>query len=471
MIHKNRKFACIILAVLFLFLSSCAQKKTPALETKPQETQDAAPESNPFSERLNSLYDYDFEGKKFRIATDSSDLFIPSNTTSLVGKEMYLRNRAVEEKYNITITLTDESGLPTIAERIKTEALAGNSFCDLVLLESEQFQTLAANDALLNIRSVPYLDLNKSYYNRNSLNATTQGGITYGVCGDFTLAPDSLFAVYFNKTMLAQTSLPDLYELVQQNQWDLDNFLLYAEEVYTLSRANKGKIMGFTSTESKEDLVKIFWAATGFDFLDNTYGERPELIYNHKYTNTFTTTVHNILVKTASFESNQEKALESFTGGSSFFCIAPLSFAKEITGRGIDWGIVPIPKLDINQTSYYSYQKNNFAIAGFAKGLPDLTMSGLITSALFAASEDLSQSQAINTYLNLYLNSPKDAEMMKTILASPYYDPVEFFGQIHASYTASTQTLLYRVISSEGKFDTLFKQYKKMLDNYLDTKF
>lgn len=471
--EKIKRLVCAFLTLLIFILPSCAHQKTDFSETETKEETESQSETEElfFADSLSDLPNSDFEGQKFYIATDSADLIVPSNTTSFVGKQMYLRNRAVEEKYNITLTLTEESGMPTIAERIKTEALAGTSFCDLVLLESTNFQSLAASDSLLNIRSVPYLDLDQSYYNQNSLIATTLGSITYGVAGDFTLKADHLFAVFFNKTMLAQTALPDLYELVAQNQWDLENFLLYSEEVYTLSRANKGNVMGFSSTESKEDLVKVFWAATGFDFLDNPYGERPELIYDHEYTKTFITTAQNLLVKTSSYDKDAEKALNSFTSGATCFCIAPLSSAKQITGRGIDWGIVPIPKLDINQTSYFSYQKNNLIYAGFQKGVRDLTMSGMITSALFASSEDLTKELSLNTYLNLYLNSPEDAEMMQRIMDTPYYDPVEFFGQINASFPASTQTLLYRVISSEGRFDTLFKQYKKMLNNYLDTKF
>lgn len=469
--RKIKKAECFFLVILIFFFSSCSQRSPLPAETPPETESQAATEEEPYLDSLSDLPDFDFKGEKFYIATDSADLIIPPGTTSFVGKEMYLRNRAVEEKYHITLTLTEESGMPTIAERIKTEALAGTSFCDLVLLESSQFQALAAADALLNVRSVPYLDLDQPYYDQNSLNATTLGAMTYGVAGDFTFKADHLFAVFFNKTMLAQTSLPDLYELVSQNQWDLSNFLLYSEEIYTLSRANKGSVMGFCSTETREDLVKIFWAATGFDFLDNPYGERPELVYSHDYTKTFITSVQNLISKSASFHKDSEKAIHSFTSGASCFCIAPLSAAKQITGRGVDWGIVPIPKLDINQTAYFSYQKNNLVFAGFQKSVRDLSMSGMVTSALFASSEDLTKALSLNTYLNLYLNSPKDAEMMQRIMDSPYYDPVEFFGQINASFPASTQTLLYRVISSEGRFDTLYKQYNRMLNNYLDTKF
>ena len=61
--------------------------------------------------------------------------------------------------------------------------------------------------------------------------------------------------------------------------------------------------------------------------------------------------------------------------------------------------------------------------------------------------------------------------MMKLIIDTPYYDPAEFFGGIDSTYTAATQTILYRTISSDGDFNKLYNQYSKMFDKYLDTKF
>ena len=49
-----------------------------------------------------------------------------------------------------------------------------------------------------------------------------------------------------------------------------------------------------------------------------------------------------------------------------------------------------------------------------------------------------------------------------------YFDPVAFFNRVDESYPAATQTLLYRVISSEGDFPTLYAQYSKMFNRYVD---
>ncbi len=468
--NKLKRLAAFLFSVILLVFPSCS---TPHKENI-TETEDAVisgtTDENFYTSKIENLPNKDFEGKKFRIATDSSHLIFSGNTDSLVGKEYYLRNAAVEDKYNIKLTLTDESGLPTIGDRIKTEALAGTDYCDLVLLQNNQFQVLAASDSLLNIRSVPYLNTDESYYFQNSLQSTTLGNYSYGISGDFVYEPEDCYALFFNKKLLSQTQLPDIYQLVRDNQWDIENFLIYSEEVFSVMRAQGAKMSGIASPETKEGLINIFWAATGFPFLSNDYGYRPELVFNHEYTQKFIEAVKNTFFRSTSYSQDSEGALESFRNSESFFYIAPISAAADVTGFGVDWGIVPIPKFDINQTAYYSYLDQGHVYAGFAKGTKDLTISGIVTSALFAASENLNQRLKVQSYLNLYLNSEIDSEMMEMIIRTPYYDPVQFFEQMSSSFTASTQTLLYRVISSEGDFTALYDQYSIMFNGFLNSK-
>lgn len=475
----NKILSCLALLVSFvLLLSSCSSHKpssepeTGGLQTLESEeiiTQTSEPSS--YDQILSKRIEKDFQGKSFRIATDNVELVLADAGESLLGKEHYLRNSAIEKKYNVKIVLTDESGLPTVGDRIKTEALAGNSYCDLILLETPSFQSLVSSKSLINVRSIPYLDINADFYFERSLRATTQGNISYGISGDFIYNPEDIQVVFFNKTLLSQAPLPDIYSLVETNQWDMENFLLYSEEIFSLARANGTNEYGTLSTNTQEDLIKIFWAATGMDFLKNEYDSRPQLIYNSEETLNFIDQFSNHFIRSSAFSTVhiQESATTAFGSGDSLFLIAPLSTAKELAGKGVDWGIAPLPKLDINQKNYYSYGDPSYAMAGFAKGTEDLNFSGIITSALFATSKGMNQKFAIQTYLNLYLSTLEDAKMMERAISSPYFDPAEFFGQIDTSYTAATQTLLYRTAFNGQDFNELYDQYSKMLNKYLDT--
>ena len=226
----------------------------------------------------------------------------------------------IEKKYNIKLTLTDESGLPTISERIKTEALAGTDYCDLIILQDKSFQALAASDLLINVRSVPYLNLNASYYFQNALESTTLGNYSYGFSGDFIYKPENCYGVFFNRKLLSKTQLPDIYQLVRENQWDMENFLIFAEEVYSIVRSEGQKMSGVTSEDSTEDLVNVFWAATGFQFLANEYGSRTELVFDHEYTQNFITSAKNIFFKSSSSFFIISKQPHPFGCGRVLYC-------------------------------------------------------------------------------------------------------------------------------------------------------
>lgn len=429
-----------------------------------------AKEEDPFPEKIASLPEADYGARPFRIATNSNTLIIPNGNVSVFGKALYQRNRAVEAKYNIKLTLTEESGLPTITSRIQREALAGADYCDLVLLDTAQFQVLVNSSSLLNLRSVPYFDTLSDGYDQNSINATTRGSITYGVCGELTVDPANFYALFFNKDLLSKTELPDLYSLVRENQWDFENFLVCAEELHALGRVNGNRVYGFGSTESTENMVKMLWAASGGRYVDNTYGYVPQMDFDNESTQAFISNSKKLLFRSSSYLSNADTAKNTFLQGSLGFLAAPLSAITDVAASGINWGILPFPKADINQDRYYSYTERDYVVAGIAKGTPDLNLSGMVTNALFCASKNSLIDLHVQHYLNFYFECQEDGEMLLQLLKTPYYETVEFFGQGDPShpYTACTQTLLYRVISTNTDFNSLYTQNKKMFDKYIE---
>ena len=164
---KKKRISVVFLVVtLVLSLLSC--QKSEVVTTSETTTHDA-PEKTRYELLLETLPTADFEGREFRIATDSPAIVYPASGASFVGKERHLAIRAVEEKYGIKIVLTDESGLPTLADRLRTEAMAGSSYCDLAVMQSSALQALYSDSLLYNVRTIPYLDLDCDCYLPDSL--------------------------------------------------------------------------------------------------------------------------------------------------------------------------------------------------------------------------------------------------------------------------------------------------------------
>lgn len=471
-----KKLISLLLAVavffsLFAFVS-CEQAPREVTTGEPGTQESSKPDLSALSEdaqtQLDSLPEKDFCGADFRIATDDVSLIMPSGGSNLINQKIYLRNQIVEKKYNIKIKLAEDSGLPTIYDRVRAEALAGTDFCDLALLKVDKVQLLVSDDALYNLHSVPFLDLSAPYFFADAVNATTIGSNTYALGGDFTFDPSNIFVLYFNQYLLEKAGLPDLYQLIEDKQWDFENFLIYCEEVYALDRVDGWKVYGFGSPYNQETLSSVFWAASGLRFLDNTYSQRPKLIYNHETTRSFLDQADNILYHSPTYFSNVSGTAETFSKGRILFCIAPLSDIESITTNDFSWGIAPMPKLDINQENYYSYMQPKYQLACIPKGVPNLSMSGVVTSALFASSYNTVVDSFLTLYLNSYLTDQNSGYTLKEAISVPYYDPAYFFGEIETTYSAATYTLVYRVLSTDAKFDDLYKSYSRLFETYLD---
>ncbi len=467
--------AMLLLFALTFALFACVREPElpPATETPAiTETETGVLLPSAAQKQLDSLRPMDFGGAKFRVATDDAALLMPPNSASLLNQRLYERNRAVEEKYNVTLTLADESGMPTIYERIRTEALAGASYCELALLKTEKIQMLAADEALLNLRTVPYMDLSAPYYFADSVHATTFGDMTYAVAGDFTYDPSTVFVTYFNLDLVQSASLPDLYEMVAKGQWDYDTFLLYCEEVYSKNGSDGWRAYGYSSPYPRETLSRVLWASSGERYLTNDYGTRPALDYYNDRTLDWLDFTKDILFGSQTYYFNYLNSPEIFSQGRLLFCIAPLSEIESFTSDvEFHWGIVPIPKYEINQQNTYSYLSDDQQMACIPIGAPDLALSGAITAALFASSYQTAVSRFLTQFMNLHLPDESCGYAVKNAVSQPYYDAAFFFGRVYVPVSAATYTLTYRVISADDDFDELYRRNSRQFDLLINNMF
>ncbi len=85
-------------------------------------------------------------------------------------------------------------------------------------------QTLVANGTIFDISKSKYIDLSKSYYNQVSLESYTVNDITLFAAGDFSfLDEQTSYLVYYNEAMAdGFASFPDLYKMVREGKWTIE---------------------------------------------------------------------------------------------------------------------------------------------------------------------------------------------------------------------------------------------------------
>jgi len=239
----------MILVLLVLFLTSCSDNKNNANENQanPQNNQnennlgDGANESDGVVERIqpNVPDDRDFGGYEFTILANSKayqaywyskDIFVEEENGELINDAVYSRNRAIEEKYNIVINGIFSGNQYNDANR---SILAGDNVYDMYTVPLQGATArLAQEGKLLNLKDVPYIDLEKPWWDQKANEQLSiNRKLMFTISDLLIIDKDALFIFLFNKDVIQEFGMDDPYQLVKNGKWTIDKMWEMAKQV------------------------------------------------------------------------------------------------------------------------------------------------------------------------------------------------------------------------------------------------
>ena len=222
----NKKITCLILSAMMLAASlvSCADNSEP----DPKETSGSVVTETPAD--VPEFEDRDFDGEEFKFliygstATDFTDNYIWSDGVSggTVPDAVMDRNRAVEEKYNVTIT-AEECG--PIGEAVK-RMQAGQCDFEVIYEWGSRLVDSALDGMLFDFLDLDHISLNSSYWVSGIADNLTIGDHLYINTNFITMNPLSWAdCTFFNKNMMEELNYEYPYQLVYNNNWTYDEYL------------------------------------------------------------------------------------------------------------------------------------------------------------------------------------------------------------------------------------------------------
>ncbi|MBQ2707444.1 MAG: hypothetical protein IJF67_04200 [Clostridia bacterium] len=175
------------------------------------------------------LPEKDFGGHEFKFLTIDKEqagylcyeLDADSQNGDIMNDAVYERNTAVEEKYNIKISKEVSSDYMNM---FKSAVLAGEDTWDVL---DANAMAVAQNsvDYGLSADDLPYIDLSRDWWDLEVIENSALGGKNYALSGDINLVDDdSLWVIYFNKRLAEEYKVGDLYKMVWDGKWTMDNF-------------------------------------------------------------------------------------------------------------------------------------------------------------------------------------------------------------------------------------------------------
>ena len=435
--------------------------------------------------------DADFEGYNFRmlgfesyqgmwVAVSYSEIYAEELNGDPLNDSIWHRNRAVEELYNIEISLVPlcygrRGDHAAIALR---SIMAGEDAFDAALVIGHQMpRLLTAPNALIDLNSVTTLNLDSPWWDQASVRELSIAHRLFTMTGDISLyGAFGTVVIYFNKQMIEDFGLDNPYELVRQGTWTWD-------AVYDMTRAvvmdldGSGIITPFDQIGMmSEDHSLLFSLRSGGERLTiKDENDLPVLAGgNERLINAIDTVIGVLRAPQVNFRTADvtgfgnaffEFTMPKFRDGELLFFYHQLFTALNLREMEADFGILPAPKLDADQIGYGSVATEWFITYLFVPQTnKDFERTGAILEAMGYHSQRLIMPAFYDvTVTHKLVRDECSVEMLDIILSNRVFDLATIYnwGEI--------MTIFGDIYNSrQNNFTSAFERRETMIERAIE---
>jgi len=430
----------------------------------------------------DNLPDTDMNGYQFRVWSRERGDFVADvafdgeETGEVVEDAIYARNRTVEERFNCELVqriIPDDIG--TSAEVVKAIS-SGEDTHDVALGQVTIFPKLCTDGYFLDwYEDLPHVNLESPWYIGNAAEALSVAGHAYSMIGEFNL--DVLrftYCMYYNKNIAANYDLENIYTVVSEGRWTYDYLRQLSAEIYTDLNGDGKK--------GEEDLLCIsgdpYSAVVTYQYaFDNPLftidaDGVPQLTLDTEKANEIVTKLNDLYwVTPGGYTEGWGTGGTAWANSNLLVYTGLFQNAKYYRDYEFDFGIIPYPKYDEAQSSYYTMSDGAHGVMTVPVTLQNTEYASIIIEALNAET----YKQVIPAYYDISLKvkfarDDESTQVLDLLLGSRVFD----FGYV---YDTGLAFVIQRLVSanssnSESQYASQIKssekQFQKIIDAYLD---
>jgi hypothetical protein len=438
------------MSILSTALLSCAESTGGGSEQNSENagadsSSGDVPSADETAKILPDLPETDFGGYEFNIYTKGSsftewasmDIYATEETGDPINDAVYLRNRYVEDKYNFIITAIPSSD--DMASNVKKSVSAGDLAYDAIVPNMLTQASLATSGVLIDLKTVPYLDLDQIWWDQKANVDLTINNKLFFTVGDlFIMDNDATWLVIFNKQLIQDLTLENPYDLVRNDQWTFDKLLEMCKGVS--KDVNGDGIFGredFYGNVSQGENMTAYYLASGEKYVQKDSDDLPflamdserslaviEKIYELMYDNTTSYNYWDLSDPTPYYITQK-----MFENDQAVFKITALQLVIRMRAMETNFGIIPMPKYDLNQAEYANYVHPTASALSITVTNADLERTGIILEALAAESYYTVRPAYYETSINSkFLRDEESIEMLDIILQTRVFDLAACYG-------------------------------------------
>ena len=438
----------LVLAMLVLCLTACnsGNESSEDVSTDTSNNLTAATEIKDMKGREFNVLCHDFSAGLSLLFGYSGEIMYAEENPSSVDDAKKRVVDYIEENYNCTINgeMTSSVYGTDVVTLVRNQVTSGVHYYDIVFDTLGRAPSLALEEMIVDLNSVPNINLSDPWWDQNAVKDLSIGGKNYFVNGDINTYDDQgTWCVLFNKTLKTKLGISeDFYQLVRDDKWNFDKFVeickgnitantngddvldehdtwAFGTETYNIYIHLVGA--GLKIAEKNSDDLPYLTVA---DIPEQTYSlladildfyNQPEVVMvanterftSKGYPNVFEATVHT-----------------AFIEGRELFYMCGLMNAPSFRLMEDEFGILPIPKYYESQDRYYhTISSYNSTVLMIPEGTPDIGDVGLLITAIAEQSKKLVTPAYYDVQLK-YRDSRDDesGEMLDLIFATRTFD-------------------------------------------------
>ncbi len=497
---KKKLLACALLVALLLStIVSCAEGSESSSDSSNTSTvtgdntltETAAEETEITLDTAKQQYeDRDYGGYAYRIADRGDpgtysdwttfDVYAAELTGEVINDAVYSRNTVLEDTMNIKIV---ECAFThgAVTSTVKASILANTDDYDIMTDGLSTMSGLISQNYLLDFRQIDTIHPENEWWDQAIYNDLSILGHSFYMTGDISVMDNyGTWCYLFNKTMIEDFGLDNPYELVDSGKWTIDKHNEMAAAV-TLDVDGDGK---WTMNDYYGYITETYnnaamWNCFGFKIVSKDSDDLPVFTYNGDEQVTalmkvietqyspFTNLGSNSTVTGGgSFQANTRE--NQFAIGNALFYYAGMRNITLFRESETDFGIIPAPKYNEEQSQYYSsYSYANLTAYAIPVTCQDVSKIGDITEAMAHLSVyTLTPAYFDKTLIGKSTRDVESEPMIELILATRNYDLGNIFdwGGVFSSITSMTSS-----DTVASKFASTQKAANKVLEKFLES--
>ena len=485
---KVKKTLAILLAALTLLptFASCASGDESEDTQATEQTVAATEEDTDIKDELPENLNY---GKQDIVFISADQLTAEELTNDPVKDIIYERNKLVESRLGVEINCINEGDA---INKVITSINGGSDDYDILVDYCWRTAFKFADGYFADLRKTAYLDFDKPWWNQSFNDVVSYNDAQYAVTGDMTLSLyRRAYATVFNKKLFKDAGQDYLYDLVEDGTWTLDKQTamvpLFHKDNGNSIQDTTGDIYGFVTNDFI--YVDPYWAACEIDIIkknsdgDYEWAFDTEKMYDmaDKVLALFYATDGGAYVETDDVNA-ETSVLAMFSSGyaaMATYCVELLENAK-MRQMTDEYGVVPMPKFEASQTTYYSQMHDGFQIACIPTTVTgeQLDMMSAVLEAMASASYKLVRPVYYETTLRTKLaQDPQSAEMMDLVINNIRIDAGFVYSQaisstgrgFHQNFqdliASKNNDTVSRFKSSSSIAKKLWEKFLKKMDN------